>query len=595
MKRVCAAILVVVALAGCNDSPTTPLGGGDPPDISPVLVAAFGEFGSHINEFAPTVLRVIDGQLWVLERLKLSVYSFSGEHIRTLDITTSPRYVRPTGFDRSADGTIYMAYIDHRIRVFDNAGLLLRSWSAVNTSSGPNRLARIVLDGRGHLYVVDKASDAIHKFDLLGTPILSWSGADLPEGGFVEPDAILIDRDGNVVVGDNVTGKISTFTPEGRLVRWFSTGVRSLEDVLQGPDGSFFVTDKQTRDVLRFTADGGPLARWGKDEDGLSYSREVSGLAMDDEGRLHVADRAANRVTQFDQAGAYLGEFQFLAPLGALDRLAGVAVHPDGFVYTLDGWSPRVQKFSRDGTVLGQWGPPGIRVGQLHLPMDIEVDAKGNVYVLDSRKLTRFDADGRILDWWLSNATALTVIRDRTQQEHLYTGGGYISNRTRIQQVTTDGEVLWTWDGQDEGLILISDIVGIPARFPDKDVTLYVLDGPTAKVHELGPKRGILNSWSVAEVMSPDPQKKYRRGKLEIDHAGRILVSSYDPDPVIGIYSPDGNFLARWSGQSGETAARFDHPTGLDIDGDGNIWVSDFARIRSFAPIELPEPEGLTP
>jgi len=574
MKRIFAVALVAFTLAGCNDSPTTPTNR----DYSPAPRTEIGKLNAAV--FRPDFLRVIDGQLWILESSNLSVFSFAGERTWTRHLSGIAK-----GFDRATDGTIYVADISGRISVYDNRKRLLRSWVAVETNSAGNvRLGRIALDGKGHLYVVDQGSAAIRKFDLDGTPILTWTGADLPEGHFESPRTILIDRDGNVVVGDLRTGQISTFTPDGQLLRSFSTGAFYLASVIQSPDGTFFVTEGGNRrdNLLQFSEDGNRLAAWSLDDDGLLYFSGLTTLAMDAQGLLYVGNSRFSRVTRFDQTGAHVDEFQILNPPGTFGRnLSGVAAGPDGAVYALNGsgGTMGVQKFSPDGVFIDQWGPPGLRVGQLNGARDLDVDAAGNVYVVDTEKLTKFDAQGRVLDWWQPTATALTVI-----QGYVYTVSG-----TRVQKLTTDGEIVWTWDGREDGLIGISDIASIPAPTPGPDIVLFVLDRMTAEVHELKPGGGVRRSWSVAEVISGGHESQ--TAHLEIA-GGRLLVAEHG-GAMIGVYSPGGIFLARWEALSEEyrptTRPGFKGIQGLAADADGSVWTADrSARILHFGRVKLP-------
>ncbi len=61
----------------------------------------------------------------------------------------------------------------------------------------------------------------------------------------------------------------------------------------------------------------------------------------------------------------------------------GVAVDGDGNVFVADFYNHRIQKFSPKGDFLTSIGEPGNGPGQFDRPTDVVVDAEGNLYVVD--------------------------------------------------------------------------------------------------------------------------------------------------------------------------------------------------------------------
>lgn len=76
-------------------------------------------------------------------------------------------------------------------------------------------------------------------------------------------------------------------------------------------------------------------------------------------------------------------------------------------MYVADLGNARVQKFDGSGTFLTKWGVPGRRAGEFDSPIDVAVDASGNVYVVDHglndnklQRIQKFDANGTFLTIW---------------------------------------------------------------------------------------------------------------------------------------------------------------------------------------------------
>ena len=66
-----------------------------------------------------------------------------------------------------------------------------------------------------------------------------------------------------------------------------------------------------------------------------------------------------------------------------LNTPTGIALDAQGNVYVADTGNNRIQKLSPTGQPLAQWGTEGNAPGQLRYPDGIALDAQGNIYVAD--------------------------------------------------------------------------------------------------------------------------------------------------------------------------------------------------------------------
>jgi DNA-binding beta-propeller fold protein YncE len=80
-----------------------------------------------------------------------------------------------------------------------------------------------------------------------------------------------------------------------------------------------------------------------------------------------------------------------------------VAVNAKGEVFVLD--SRQVQKLSPKGEWLASWGRPGSGDGEFRNAMGLCVDAAGSVYVADTgnHRIQKFEPSGRSICSWGSN------------------------------------------------------------------------------------------------------------------------------------------------------------------------------------------------
>jgi DNA-binding beta-propeller fold protein YncE len=128
------------------------------------------------------------------------------------------QFTYPTGLAVAADGTIYVSEFGgnedgkDRIQVFTPDGNFVREWGKYGEGPGEfHRPQGIALAG-GRLYVTDVANHRIQVFEAAdGRFVREWGGVKYPYG-------ISVDGDGNVLVAEYGSHRISKFAPDGRLI-----------------------------------------------------------------------------------------------------------------------------------------------------------------------------------------------------------------------------------------------------------------------------------------------------------------------------------------------------------------------------------------
>lgn len=237
--------------------------------------------------------------------------------------------------------------------------------------------------------------------------IRQLSGAPAPSDRPVfEKAAAIAARQGRIYVTDTSTETIVVFdVPRRRVFRFGQRAPNSLakpSGIALDGQSNVYVADAKRRQIMVFDSLGLFLRVIGGPED----LERPTGVAVSSDGeRIYAVDRSDNesnnhRVVIYDKDGKKLktigtrgsGDGEFNVPLQA-------TVDADGRLYVLDSGNFRVQTFDRDGTFIRAFGRPGVYPGNLARPRGIAVDDDGNVYVTDAsfNNFQVFQPDGQLL------------------------------------------------------------------------------------------------------------------------------------------------------------------------------------------------------
>jgi DNA-binding beta-propeller fold protein YncE len=280
---------------------------------------------------------------------------------------------------------------------------------------GPATLAQlngptgVAVDAAGGILVVD-ASNRVRRIAYgtittiagSGVPGQVSQGLPLPEDGgpaldaqMNDPIGVAIDRDGNILIADALYHRIRRVTPEGTITTIAGNGIPS------------------------FLGDGGPATAAN-----LQYP---TGVALDHDGNLFIADAANHRIRRIDPDGtittvAGTGGAGFAGDGGpateaTLHKPTGVAVSRKGELFIADEYNHRIRRVgphgristiagatefppNYDGLVPGDYGGDGGPATEafLNFPTEVLLDGDQNVLIADSSnyRVRSVDRDGII-------------------------------------------------------------------------------------------------------------------------------------------------------------------------------------------------------
>jgi len=249
-----------------------------------------------------------------------------------------------------------------------------------------NQPEGIAVNSGGDVYVTDTGNGRVCRSSAGGASLAAWDAAGVVGGGFQMLKRIAVGASGTVCTTE--VRRIQRFGANGDPYdQWPGTADDGKPVKLQGiavdADGNVYVTDRTYGRALKFSAQGGFLAKYGLYGIDPGNFQDPVDIAVGPSGTVFVLDRThVHRLSSNLAMGSSWGS-EGDGP-GELDGAEGIGVSPGGRVYVADSGNARVQVFEEDGTFVSQFGVGADAEGCFLHPRDVAVSAGGFVYVLDS-------------------------------------------------------------------------------------------------------------------------------------------------------------------------------------------------------------------
>ncbi len=512
----------------------------------------------------------------------------------------SARLFAPEDVAIDGAGNLYIAdRNNHRIRKIDAAGFIATAagdgTAGFGGDGGPAASARLLypqsmaVDGAGNLYIADTDNHRVRKVDAAGfiatvagdgTAGFGGDGGPAAAAQLRFPRGVAVDGAGSLYIADSSNHRIRKVDAAGVIAT---------------------VAGDRT---WGFSGDGGPAA--------AAQLRSPRGVAVDGAGNLYIADTGNQRIRKVDAAGvittvagdgtAGFGGDGGPAAAAQLRFPRGVAVDGAGNLYIADRDNNRIRKVNAAGVIAtaagdGTFGFGGdgwpAAAAQLWSPSGVAVDRAGNLYIAD-----------------LSNHR----IRKATPSTPLPPPASPTATLTASPGSITRGEsATLQWSSTNAASARIEPGIGLVAasgslRVAPTATTTYTItvtsaDGRTAAASATvvvnAPPPPPAGSGTIATVAGngthgfsgdggpataaqlDDPQK------VAVDGAGNLYIADshnqrirkVDAAGVISTVAGDGRQSFRGDGGPA-TAAWLHFPSGVAVDGAGNLYIADSGNHR---------------
>jgi sugar lactone lactonase YvrE len=221
----------------------------------------------------------------------------------------------------------------------------------------------------------------------------------------IQPYGLAVDSKGSLYIADSKVGAVFIFNTETRDVELIKNSVHAhfarIIGLAMDDSDRLFVSDPGLRHVLVFNKEH-------KAEDVITDGLvEPSGLAVDTRNRLlYVSDIELDQVLVYDADTLKLlrkigttGHKHELTSPGDFSKPSGVAVDAEGNLYVADTMNNRIEIFDADGQFITTFGKNGDGPGYFARPKGVAVDSDGHIWVADGvqDRVQVFNKDGQLL------------------------------------------------------------------------------------------------------------------------------------------------------------------------------------------------------
>ena len=359
-------------------------------------------------------------------------------------------FSQPQGLVADSSGDLYISdHFNKRIRRVSATGLLTSvvggGDSGFPGDGGPASTAAVdfprgVATHGDSLYIADTANTRIRRVDLLtnlistvaGNGEFGYSGDNGPstEAMLDRPDAVIVDSSGDLIISDTFNHRIRIVDSPSGMIRtiggngaqgFSGDGGPALAAAFNFPlglavdlEGNIFVVDSGNHRIRRINRENGIITTVAGSGAGFSGDGgpataallfRPSGVALDCEGNLYIADTGNDRIRRVEAASGIIttvagtSDFGFSGDHGPatearLNLPGDVTLDSEGNLLFSDSGNHRIRRVDWPSgiitTVAGTGGTgfsvDGLPAGEssFFFPAGIAFDADGNLYVADT-------------------------------------------------------------------------------------------------------------------------------------------------------------------------------------------------------------------
>lgn len=503
---------------------------------------------------------------------------------------TNAEFNYQQGIACDANGNVFVCdYSNRRIRKITPDGMVttLAGDGTKGTADGPGASASftipnsLTIDASGNLYTVDNFT-TLRKITPSGVVSTIFTGLPTLEG----PGNLTIDLSGNFYFSYRQVHKIYKLTKTSVLSLFAGSGVNGSADgtgasasfsfptgITTDATGNIYVSDQGSHLIRKITPAGvvstiaGSGVAGEKDGTGKQASFNFpNGMIIDAAGNIIVGDEEGTTIRKVTQAGVVTTIVKKTtsvvngdAKIATFNQPTGVVTDATGNIYVADAGNNLIRKITPAGMVstFAGTGSKGNDDGALtsasfSSPTGIAIDASGNFFVADSANnlIRKISATGQVtsLPLFVASNGASGPLNYPTgvavdSKGNIYYNNSYWNTLCQISPTVISTYSVGNNPGPSNGMFFFKSF-GVAV---DKDDNVYVADAGNSRICKVNPS------------------------EIETTVAGSVSLGNF---PIAGFVNGTSS------------AASFNHPKGIAVDGAGNMYVADTQNnsIRKITP-----------
>jgi len=280
----------------------------------------------------------------------------------------------------------------------------------------------VAISPEGDIIVADRANNSIRKVTaegvvttIFGDGSIGFADGDPSVAKLNYPWKVCVDKDGNIFIADNRNHAIRKISTDGLMSTVAGTGAAGYvdgpgaeaqfnlpTDVAVDNNGVLYVADNGNHRIRKITPDGvvstvaGGAAGFADGDLATALFRNPSGLTVDADGNIYVADRLNHRIRKIDVASGKVSTVAGAGTTGTRDGLAseaqfnnpyGIEVDTDGSIVVADLSNSKIRLIENGsvttiaGSSTGFLDGAGI-ISKFSSPTDVAI-LDGIIYVAD--------------------------------------------------------------------------------------------------------------------------------------------------------------------------------------------------------------------
>lgn len=215
-----------------------------------------------------------------------------------------------------------------------------------------------------------------------------------------------------ISIASNGTGKVFVTNPDSADVMVFDFNARDtyklggnymlhaikqITGIALDAEDNVYVADSAARKIHVIDSNNKPVRVLDLSE----QLKSIGMFAIDKRaGHLIIPDLKDNRIVVTDLLGKFLFTFGKRGSAdGEFNLPLSIAIESDGKILVCDSFNARIQRFSSQGAFVDKFGRRGDGVGDFAMIKGVAVDSEGHIYVTDGKesRVTIFSPSGETL------------------------------------------------------------------------------------------------------------------------------------------------------------------------------------------------------